>query len=427
MKKNYYIQFFLIILATILYVTANIQRVAVPGAIFDVLQSDLNINPAIITALGSSFMYVYAICQLIIGMFVSKFGGHRIILAGAIIFSIGCLMFPLVNSPLFLYISRALVGMGAASFYLGIIEELQKTVKKNNFGIILSIILFVGYIGGIVANLPLVLCVREIGWRNTFLAIGIFIFIVTFIFFLVKNLLPVSKINKSIKFDWSAFKKILSKKNNIILYVFAFSNYSLYYILQTVIGKKFLEDFCEIQNVYAALILSIMATIYAISGPFIAFLSKNLLNRKTIFFHFSAINAVICYFIILFCLIFNMKLHFIAYLYFFIAFFAPLVSLTVPLLTDMNSKQHSSITVCIITSSFYLFSGFLANIIGIILNFFSSSTSQNNFVYSNKAYFAVFFMLFLLALFSLLLSFKIKESSQTLRFIKMQKYLKHKF
>ena len=65
----------LILCGTGLYFFANIQRVAVPGAIFDLLQSDLHLSAPGVTALGSVFMYVYALNQLLIGLFVSRYGG----------------------------------------------------------------------------------------------------------------------------------------------------------------------------------------------------------------------------------------------------------------------------------------------------------------------------------------------------------------
>ena len=133
MKKEYIFQLILIVIATFLYFFANIQRVAVPGAIFDV-----------ITALGASFMYIYAVTQLIVGLLISKYGGYRVITYGALIFAIGGLMFPAVKTLQMLYLSRALVGLGSATLYLGIIQETRNVVSKNNFGIALSIILFIG-------------------------------------------------------------------------------------------------------------------------------------------------------------------------------------------------------------------------------------------------------------------------------------------
>ena len=82
----------LILFGSALYFFANIQRVAIPGAIFDRLQEELHLSAPGVTALGSSFMYVYALNQLVIGLFVNRYGGRRVMLPGALLFCLGSLL-----------------------------------------------------------------------------------------------------------------------------------------------------------------------------------------------------------------------------------------------------------------------------------------------------------------------------------------------
>ena len=44
-----------------LYFLANVQRVAIPGTVFNLLQERLQVSAPWITGLGSAFMYVYAL------------------------------------------------------------------------------------------------------------------------------------------------------------------------------------------------------------------------------------------------------------------------------------------------------------------------------------------------------------------------------
>ena len=427
MKKGHIFQLILIIIATLLYFIANIQRVAVPGAIFDTLQKDLLVNPASITALGASFMYIYAISQLVVGLLVARYGGYKVISAGALIFVIGGLIFPVAHFLWLLYLSRALVGLGSAAFYLGIIQETRNVVSHNNFGIALSIILFIGYFGGIIANAPLVMCVGEIGWRYTFMGIGIIALILTSLFFIFKLFIPKSQTNKDIKINLNIYKNVLSKPANLILYCFGCLNYGIYYLLQTVIGKKFLEDFCEISIIKAAIVLSSMGALYAIAGPILAYFSKMLLNRRTIFLKIAGLNTLFTIVFIIFCLIFDIKTPVIAVLFCIIAFFACLSPLLVPLIHDINGANDSSIATCIMTSCFYFVVAILGNITGFILNFFKPDSVNNTMVYSNQAYIFIFAILLILSLISTVAAFKIKESKKTMRFLKMCKFLETKY
>ena len=51
------LRLFLILIVITFYFLANIQRTAVPGAIFDTLQGDLGANASKITMLGAVFCY----------------------------------------------------------------------------------------------------------------------------------------------------------------------------------------------------------------------------------------------------------------------------------------------------------------------------------------------------------------------------------
>ncbi len=124
-KKTFILHFTLILLASLFYFIANFQRIAIPGAVFDILEQELSVTAPYITAFGAIFMYIYAFNQLIIGVLVDRYGGLRVILAGAIILALGCILFPLTSNLPLMYFSRALIGFGSSTFYLSLIKELK--------------------------------------------------------------------------------------------------------------------------------------------------------------------------------------------------------------------------------------------------------------------------------------------------------------
>ena len=78
--------FFMLGMGVFLYFFANLQRVAIPGSIFNELQSDLNVGAKYITALSSMFMYIYAVGQLFAGLLADRYGGERAITWGGMLF-----------------------------------------------------------------------------------------------------------------------------------------------------------------------------------------------------------------------------------------------------------------------------------------------------------------------------------------------------
>ena len=292
MNRKPWAEICLVILGSILYFMANLQRVAVPGAMFDTLTHDLQTTAQAVTALGSVFMYSYALGQLVIGVLIARFGGFRVVTVGSLLFFVGSILFPFAQTLPLLYISRLLIGLGSASFYLGMINETRRLVPKKNFGVVLSLILLVGYLGGIIANAPLVVCMHALGWRESFVIAGGVTTILTLLFVGIDKTVKHVEIDKTVHMDFELFRATFSNKKNLVLYAFACFNYGLYYVIQTVIGKKFLEDFCLMPVMTSATILSVMGFMYAIAGSILAFISKASLNRRTIFLKISSFNTL---------------------------------------------------------------------------------------------------------------------------------------
>lgn len=437
MKKLPIIEIALIVLGSILYFSANFQRVAVPGAIFDMLQNDLHTTAQCVTNLGSSLMYTYAISQLIIGVLIARYGGFRIVTFGSVLFFIGSLLFPFAQNLPLLYFSRVLIGLGSGTFYLGMINETRKVVSKKNFGICLSIMLLVGYIGSIIANAPLVLFIKNLkwhvsalgtettAWREAFLIVALITVLISLIFIVLKCILPKQPIDKTVHFDLELFKSTFKNNKNYSLYAFSCLNYGLYYVVQTVWGKKFLEDFFSIPEVNAAIFLSLMGGLYAIGGPIMALASRNCLERKTIFLKLSSLNSLIVFTSILLITMFEIHTTTIGYIvgYFFctISFCASLSPLLIALLHDYNGSRVANTSVSIMTAGFYTVVALLANISGFFLDKF---TPVGMTQHSTNSYIAIFVLMTLLAIISFINSFKIEESERTKRLILHQNYIK---
>lgn len=427
MKRVPIIEIVLVILGSLLYFAANLQRVAVPGAVFTLLQNDLNTSAQSIASLGSYFMYVYAISQLVVGILIARYGGLKVITFGSILFFVGSLLFPIAQTLPLLYFSRILIGVGSASFYLALIAETKKIVPHKNFGVVLSVVLLVGFLGGIVANAPLVVCINQLGWRETFLITGIATAIISVLFTVFCKFAEKEPENKSVKFDFSSFKSVFSDSKNNVLYTFSFINYGLYYVIQTVIGKKFLEDFCLISDIKAATVLSIMGAMYAFAGSIIAFMSKMAVSRRVIFMKIASLNTFLSFTTILLCLFFDFKDPIIpSFLFCSLAFWGSLSPILVPFLHDINNSKIAGTAVSILTCGFCITVGILGNVTGFCLDLFKNHPSLNLPVFNgNGDYIAIFSFGLMLATVALIFVFKIEESPKTKRILAHLQYLEN--
>ncbi len=409
MKKNLQLHLLLIFLGAFFYFLANFHRIAIPGAIFDLLQHELKLSAPYITTFGAIFMYIYAFNQLVIGVMVDRFGGLRVMLTGGIILALGSLLFPLTSNILIMYFARALLGLGGSMFYLSLIREIRECVSDKDFGIAISIMLFVGYAGGIAANAPFVFALRYMNWRELILIIAGVTLIAVTIFYLIVKKVTLPEINKNVKMRTLPFRLVLHKKHNRNLFSFACCNFGISYTIQTIIGKKFLEDFCYMTTSKSAMILSIMAVIAAIFNIINASLCKICHNHRVRYLKNASVITFISLLIICICLFFNIRTSLIAIIFCVLAGNASLTSILVPVLHLTNRKMFSGTAVSIMNFCFFMMVGFLGTATGFLLNVFKPEKVGDILVYSEKSYLAVFGMFFLLSLFELYKAMKLSN------------------
>lgn len=401
MKKSGWVKFTLILLGALFYFVANFQRIAIPGAVFDVLQQELSVTAPYITAFGAIFMYIYAFNQLVIGVLVDRFGGLRVMFAGGAILGLGALLFPISSNLPLMYFSRVLVGLGGSTFYLSLIRELREFFSDKNFGIAISVMLCIGYCGGIAANAPFVFMMQYINWREILLVIGGIVAAGVILFALLSTKIKFPEINENVKLRTLPFRLVLHKKHNRNLFSFACCNFGISYAIQAIIGKKFLEDFCMMAPSKASVVLSIMAVIAAIFNIINASFCKMCHNRRVMFLKNASVITFVSLLIICLCLIFNIRTGYIALIFFVLAGNASLTSLLVPVLHLTNRKMVSGTAVSIMNFCFFMMVGFLGTAMGFLLNLFTPEKVGNVIVYSNKSYLAVFGMFFLISVFEL--------------------------
>lgn len=393
--------FILIFLGALFYFIANFQRIAIPGAVFDLLEQELSVSAPYITAFGAIFMYIYAFNQLIIGVLVDKFGGLRVIFTGAIILALGCLLFPISSSLPLMYFSRALIGFGGSTFYLSLIKELKNTFSDKNFGLAISVMLCIGYMGGIAANAPFVAMMKIMSWREILLVVAGVVILSVIIFALILPKVPLPSINKNVKIRALPFRLVLHKRHNRNLFSFACCNFGISYVIQTIIGKKFIEDFCQVSSSKAAVVLSLMAIIAAAFNIINATACKICHNHRVMFLKGASVVTFLSLLTICILIWLDIRSLSIAILFFILAGNASLTSLLVPVLHLTNRKMVSTTAVSIMNFCFFMMVGFLGTATGFILNVFEPTRVGNVLVYGRNSYLLLFGTFLTLSLFEM--------------------------
>lgn len=285
------LQLRLLAAGVVLYFFANLHRVAVPGSIFDELQMSFAASASAVAMTGAVFMYAYALVQLLIGLLADRYGGSRVIMGGSLLFTAGALLFPLSPSLGWLYLSRALIGVGCGAIYLCLVKETDRLFPHNFTGV-LGWIVGIGYIGGVAGALPLGIAAGEIGWRWTFGVLGALLAATLLVYWKCYQRVPREVVNGGKLSLEPIFASLRNRLNLRLLGVLA-GGFGVYYAMLTVVGKKFLEDFCGASPAAAGACASLMVIVSALTNVITGGFGRYIGNRRLPLFRVARFLPVV--------------------------------------------------------------------------------------------------------------------------------------
>lgn len=242
------------------YFFSYFQRAAVPGTIFNELQTDLGLSASSVVLMGSMFTWIYGGMQVLVGFLADRYGGTRTFLWGGGFLLAGAAWFPLAGSAGTLFAARAVTGFGASFIYLSLVKELGRLFGPRHFTACLGVILAVGYCGGMTATLPFERAATALGWRPVLLHVAALILGALAISGLVlRRLGPESHAAQPLPL--SVLGSILRQRRCWPLLASSMISFPLVFVIQTVLGKKFLQDFGGLSSPLAAASILIMAMV----------------------------------------------------------------------------------------------------------------------------------------------------------------------
>jgi len=396
---------------TAVYFCSYFQRVAVPGTIFNELQADLRLSAAAVTALGSTFLYIYAGMQLFVGMSADRFGGTRTLLVGGVFLAAGAVAFPLARSAEALYASRALTGFGASFMYLSIVKEVDLLFGPRRFPTVLGIVLLFGYAGGIAGTLPFERLVAACGWREALTGVGVLTWLaLAAAFAALRGLDHFSPPEHSLSFR--PLLDVIRNRRSRPLLCWSLLNFPVYFVIQSILGKKFLQDCSGLSSRAAAsftLIMMIVCAASAFCGGFMLRLTRNrrkphllaavlmLLTATTLMLYGILSRSAGWVFLISYVLLAASN------------FAGPAGAAT---MKELNHPDTVGQAIAVQNACAYAGVAILANVSGVVLDSFRSraSVTAAGTVYPREAYAAVLGLLVAVGVVSLIVSSFIPET-----------------
>lgn len=162
----------LVVTLGLLYVVSMFLRNSV-GVIAPDLAAEIGLTPIDIGLLSSIYFFVFAATQLPLGVALDRFG-PKLCMLGSIGFTVlGCVLFAVAHQAGGLIAARAVLGFGTASFLMAPIAIYARWFPPDRFSTFAGIQLGLGSLGAIFATAPLAYATASVGWRMTFLGVGV--------------------------------------------------------------------------------------------------------------------------------------------------------------------------------------------------------------------------------------------------------------
>ncbi|WP_290651145.1 MFS transporter [Aquisalimonas sp.] len=165
-------------LAAALYLAGFFHRVA-PGVITSELMRDFDIGAAALGNLSAFYFYTYVAMQVPTGVLADRLGPRPLLTWGALIASVGALLFAFAPNAAVAAAGRALIGASVAVAFVCMLKLAAHWMDARRFALATGLALCVGMLGAVAAGVPLRLGVDAFGWQAVMAAIGGFTLVVT--------------------------------------------------------------------------------------------------------------------------------------------------------------------------------------------------------------------------------------------------------
>jgi len=132
------------------------------------LSRDLSLDPVQLSDLTASFFYVFAACQIPLGMVLDRVGVRWPMAVLSFIGAGAALWFASAAGNLHAMASRALLGLGMSCMLMGPLSLFAVWFPPRLFATIAGLMVAVGALGQMLASTPLALLAQAVGWRGSY-------------------------------------------------------------------------------------------------------------------------------------------------------------------------------------------------------------------------------------------------------------------
>ncbi len=276
------------------YLIGFFHRVA-PAVITNDLMLDFQISASALGNLSAFYFYSYVAMQIPTGILSDLLGPRRLLTIGALVASLGAVIFGLSSNIAWAFVGRLLIGGSVAVAFVALLKLASNWFAPNRFALVSGLALFCGIIGAVFAGTPLRIFVDQFGWRTVmFFSAGFTVIIALGTWVFVRDYPhekgyedhlpppPAVKRKKNKELVADIFS-VLGYRNTILLYIIPGGIVGCVLTFSGLWGVPYLTTLHNISPARAASLTSTVLVAWAFGGPIFGWLSDRVQNRKKLY------------------------------------------------------------------------------------------------------------------------------------------------
>ena len=257
------------------------------------MQADLQTSGALLGFLAAAYFYPYALMQLPSGLLSDSWGPRKTITVFFALAGVSSIFLGMVGSLGMAILARILVGLGVAMLFVPTMKVMTNWFKTEEFARMTGILMAVGGLGAYSASRPLAWLSDIMGWRGSFIAIGIVTLVVAAaIWFLVRNT-PEEKGLAAVKQPdqnhpqigntiglAQGMKMVLSSGSFWVLAAWFFFSFCIFFSFGGLWGGPYLMQVYGLSKAEAGNILGMLALAMIVGSPILGWLSDKIFRSR---------------------------------------------------------------------------------------------------------------------------------------------------
>ncbi len=261
-----------------------------PAVVAEDMMRDLKAGGVLVGLLGSAYFYPYALMQLPAGLLADSWGPRKSITTFFMVAFAGSIILGWAPSVFWAILGRTLVGLGVSMLFVPTMKILAEWFRKNEFANMTGILVAMGGVGSLTATSPLAYLSKAVGWRYSFIIVGLVTLALSLLLWLIVRDRPAvmnwpsplenTKIEQSSIGLWEGIKKVLGYWPFWPLAIWFFFGCAVFFAFIGLWGGPYLMQVYGLTKPQAGNILMMSAIGMVMGSPLLSFLSNRIFKAR---------------------------------------------------------------------------------------------------------------------------------------------------